>query len=333
MHLGRSHGTRNEANYLKSAAILEKLFPTHKQHPGVVHYMIHSYDDPAHAKLGLKAARLYDKIAPESPHALHMTSHIFLALGMWPETVAANRRAIGLANQMMAAHHMSMDCGHGPDWLVYAELQQGQDPAEDIDRCRKTALDAATLAKDKTVIGGEEEDADSLADMLVRRGVETGKWDMAVSLPAGHYEYARFILAYGKMLAARHDAKAAARALNEMRGSRDAIAAALPKELPDEQQLLPWIDRAVAQGEAVEKLAAGQKDAGLQALRAAAEAEQSLPIIFGPPLMQKLSWEMLGDELLGTGDKAGAAAAYRKALAMAPGRRLSTLGLARAEDR
>jgi tetratricopeptide (TPR) repeat protein len=331
--LGRSHGTRNEANYLKAAAILEKLFPTHQHHPGVVHYMIHSYDDPSHAKLGLKAAMIYDKVAPESPHALHMTSHIFLALGMWPETVAANRRAIDLANGMMAAHHMSMDCGHGPDWLVYAELQRGQDPVEDIERCRKTALDAAMLAKDKTVIGGEEEDADSLADMLVRRGVETGQWDTAVSLPAGHHEYARFILAYGRLLAARHDAKEAAAALSDMRASRNAIAAALPKELPDEAQLLPWIDRAVAQGEAVEKLAAGQKDDGLKALRAAAEAEQSLPVVFGPPLMQKLSSEMLGDELLASGDKADAAAAYRKALAMAPGRRLSTLGLARAEGR
>jgi len=331
--LGRSHGTRNEANYLKSAAILEKLFPTHQQHPGVVHYMIHSYDDPAHAKLGLKAAMLYDKVAPESPHAQHMTSHIFLALGMWPETVAANRRAIALANAMMATHHMSMDCGHGPTWLVYAEFQLEQDPTADIERCRKTALDPAALAGDKTVIGGEEDDADSLADMLVRTGVETGKWGPSVSLPPGHHEYARFLFAYGRVLAARHDAKAVREALTDMRSSRAAIAAALPKELPDEDQLLPWIDRAVAQAEAVEQLAAGQRAAGLKALRAAAEAEQALPIVFGPPLMQKLSWEMLGDELLGAGDKAGAAAAYRKALEMAPGRRLSTVGLARAEAR
>ena len=134
--LGRSHGTRDEANYLKAAAILEKLFPTHHDHPGVVHYMIHAYDDPAHAQLGLKAARLYDKIAPESVHALHMTSHIFLALGMWPETVAANRNAIAHANEMLAMHHMSMSCGHGPDWLVYARLQEGENPSDDIERCR-----------------------------------------------------------------------------------------------------------------------------------------------------------------------------------------------------
>jgi tetratricopeptide (TPR) repeat protein len=331
--LGRSHGTRNEANYLKAAAILEKLFPTHQRHPGVVHYMIHSYDDPAHAKLGLKAAMLYDKIAPESPHALHMTSHIFLALGMWPETVAANRRAIARANESMAAHHMSMDCGHGPSWLVYAQLQEGQDPASDIDRCRKTALNASALAEDKTIIGGEEEDVDSLADMLVRKGVETGKWDTSLSLPVGHHEYARFTLAYGRLLAARHDAKAARTALADMKASREAIAAALPKELPDEDQLLPWIDRAVAQGEAVVLLANGRREPGLRALRAAAQAEQALPVVFGPPLMQKLSWEMLGDELIASGDKAAAATAYRNALTMAPGRRLSTLGLAQAEGR
>jgi hypothetical protein len=152
-------------------------------------------------------------------------------------------------------------------------------------------------------------------------------------LPAGHHEYARFTLAYGRVLAARHDAKAARGALADMKASREAIAAALPKELPDEDQLLPWIDRAVAQGEAVVLLASGQRDAGVKALRAAAEAEQALPVVFGPPLMQKLSWEMLGDELLASGDKASAAAAYRKALAMAPGRRLSTLGLAQAERR
>jgi hypothetical protein len=222
---------------------------------------------------------------------------------------------------------MSMDCGHGPDWLVYAELQQGEDPADDIERCRKTALDAAALANDRTVIGGEEDNVSSFADMLVRRGVEAGNWPDPVRLPSGHFAYARFMLAYGKLLEARHDPVAARNALAEMRTTRRAIAGALSKELPDETQLLPWLDRAISQSEAVVLLASGKKDAGLKALRAAAETEEALPVVFGPPLIQKLSWEMLGDELLLAGDKSGAAIAYRKALAMAPGRRLSTLGL------
>ena len=325
--LGRSHGTRNEANYLKGAAILERLFPTHKNHPGVVHYMIHSYDDPAHARLGLKAARLYDKIAPESPHALHMTSHIFLALGMWPETIAANQRAQARAMEMMPAYADRMGCGHGAIWLVYAKLQAGQDPAADIDRCRKVALDPAALAKDETVIGGEEEDLGSLADMLVRRGVETGQWPDAIPIPVGHFEMARFTLAYGRMLSVRHDAAAVLQPLADMRRSRAAIAAALPKEMPDEDQLLPWLDRAIAQGEALELLASGDRTGGLAALRKAAEAEQALPIVFGPPVVQELGWELLGTELLADGKKPEAAAAFRAALAMAPGRRVASAGL------
>jgi tetratricopeptide (TPR) repeat protein len=325
--LGRSHGTRNEANYLKSGAILEKLFPTHQNHPGVVHYMIHSYDDPAHAQLGLKAARLYDKIAPESPHALHMTSHIFLALGMWPETVAANRRAQARAMEMMGGHAGHMGCGHGAIWLVYAQLQQGQDPADDIDHCRAVALDPAALANDQTVIGGEEDALGSYADMLVRRGVEMGKWPASMPLRAGHHELARFTFAYGQMLAARHDASAARAAVESMRASRTAIAAALPKELPDEDQLLPWIDRGVAQGEAIADLAAGNRAAGLAKLSAAAKAEQALPVVFGPPVVQELGWELLGNELLADGKKDQAADAFRHALQMAPGRRIATAGL------
>jgi tetratricopeptide (TPR) repeat protein len=325
--LGRSHGTRNEANYLKSAAILEKLFPTHQHHPGVVHYMIHSYDDPAHARLGLKAALLYDKIAPESPHALHMTSHIFLALGMWPETVAANRRARDRMIEMMAGHSGHMGCGHGSIWLVYARLQEGEDPVDDIDRCRAAALDPARLARDASVIGGEEDSLGAYSDMVVRRGVETGKWPDPLPLEAGHHEFARFTIAYGRMLASRHDPAGAQEALTTMRASRRAIAAALPKELPDENQLLPWIDRAIAQGDAVADLAAGRREAGLAKLKAAAEAEQALPVTFGPPLVQKLGWEILGDELLADGKKAEAAAAFRHALEMAPGRRLASVGL------
>lgn len=325
--LGRSHGTRNEANYLKSAAILEKLFPTHQSHPGVVHYMIHSYDDPAHAQLGLKAARLYDKIAPESPHALHMTSHIFLALGMWPEVVVANRRSFDRMAAMMPKYVDRMGCGHGSNWLVYAELQQGQDAAADIDRCRKVAMNPEGLAANKTVIGGEGDDPSSLADMLVRRGVETGSWSAPIDLPAGHFENARFTLAYGKLLASRHDAAAAQAALEEMRRSRDAIAAALPKELPDEDQMLPWIDRGVAQAEAIADLAAGKHDLGMSKLRQAAEAEQALPVVFGPPQVPELGWELLGNELLADGKRAEAADAFRHALQMAPGRRIATMGL------
>lgn len=331
--LGRSHGVRDGRGYMKAAAILERLFPTHKHHPGVVHYMIHAYDDPAHASFGLKAALLYDKIAPESPHALHMTSHIFLALGMWPQTVAANRASAARLQQMVAmmpGHHSQIGCGHGSIWLVYAELQLGQDASADVERCRAIALDPTTLAADHSVIGGQEQGAGAWSDMVLRQGIETGRWPAAVALPAGHYMYARFNLAYARLLASKHHAQFAAIALREMKNARAAIAAAQPKEDADDKQLLPWIDRGIAQGEAVELLASGKVRAGLASLQAAAQTEAALPPEFGPPPLQKPSYELLGDELLALGRKAEAATAYRHSLAAAPNRRLSVAGLAAA---
>ena len=85
--LGTAHAGRDFAIYMRAAAILEPLFPSHPKHPGIAHYLIHSYDDPIHAPLGLRAAREYSKIAPDAAHAQHMCSHIFVALGMWDAVV------------------------------------------------------------------------------------------------------------------------------------------------------------------------------------------------------------------------------------------------------
>src|SRR5262249_22194612 len=85
--LGSVGDGRHTAVYMQAAATLEDVFPAHRDHPGIVHYLIHAYDDPAHAPLGLRAANRYAAIAPAAPHALHMTSHIYLAAGMWDEVV------------------------------------------------------------------------------------------------------------------------------------------------------------------------------------------------------------------------------------------------------
>jgi hypothetical protein len=326
--MGRSHGTRDAANYMKAAAMLEEVFPAHTRHPGVVHYLIHAYDDPTHAPLGIRAARLYDKIAPDSAHAQHMTSHIFLAMGMWPETEEANIHATAVMNKMMAAHGMPpASCGHGNIWLVYARLQQGKDVGPQTEACRADVMSNLKDLKELPTIGYPEGDAGSWADMAVRTGIETGKWPKWLDLPAGKFIYAHFVQDYGRMLESRHDASAAQSALAEMKSDREILATDYKKEFPDDDTALPWVDRAVAQGEAVVALAQGRADEGLQLLRKAAEAEVALPPPFGPPALQKPSYEMLGDELLALGRKAEAAEAYRRALAAAPGRRLSVLGL------
>jgi tetratricopeptide (TPR) repeat protein len=332
--LGRSHSVRDTAGYMRAAGRLEELFPTHQNHPGVVHYLIHAYDDPVHAPLGLRAARIYDRLAPDNAHALHMTSHIFLALGMWPETEDANVRAIAVLDANLARRNQPPNvCGHGPIWLVYARLQQSKDVSADVDRCRVLAFDAAALAKGVSIIGGTEDGPGGWADMAVRRGIETGRWPDTVTLPPGRYQYARFITAYGRTLASRGNSRLAAAAIGDMRMARAAIAAALPKEAPDERQLLPWIDRAVAQGEAVLLLSRGRRDEALKALVQAALAESALPPVFGPPALLKPSYELLGEELLAAGRREEAAAIFTKALEENPGRRLSLAGLRQATQR
>ena len=112
-----------------------------------------------------------------------------------------------------------------------------------------------------------------------------------------------------------------------MKVDREVVAANWKKEFPDDDTFLPWADRAVAQGEAVAVLAQGRSDDGIRLLRKAAETEAALPPPFGPPALLKPSYEMLGDELLALGRKQEASDAYRSALAAAPNRRLSVLGL------
>ena len=91
--LGTCEGKRDYPTYMKAAAIAEEVFAKNPLHPGAVHYLIHSYDDPVHAPLGMRAARVYAKIAPAAGHALHMPSHIFFASGMWEEAAASNEAA------------------------------------------------------------------------------------------------------------------------------------------------------------------------------------------------------------------------------------------------
>src|SRR5712692_5511318 len=111
-----------------AASIVEQVFKENPNHPGAAHFIIHAFDDPDHAPLGLTAARAYSKIAPSAPHALHMPSHIFVQLGMWDDVAASNTVAYKAAIDLLARMHLTegREDFHTLSWLEYANLMRGK---------------------------------------------------------------------------------------------------------------------------------------------------------------------------------------------------------------
>ena len=155
------------ANQLKAAGILEKVFAEQPNHPGVAHYLIHSYDYPPIASRGLSAARRYAGIAPAAPHALHMPSHIFTREGFWRESIESN-----LASAAAAKNHF--DQLHAMDYLAYAYLQEAQDMA-----AKRVLEEAGTIRK---VMPEHFVTGYALAAIPARYALERRRWADAASL-------------------------------------------------------------------------------------------------------------------------------------------------------
>src|SRR2546430_13498579 len=111
------------ANRKAAAAILEKLFLLEPNHPGVAHYLVHTYDYPGMAELGLPAARRYAQIAPAAPHALHMPSHIFARLGMWQEDNTSNFASLAPSRNVLSTYTgVEEHQYHAMEFLMHANL-------------------------------------------------------------------------------------------------------------------------------------------------------------------------------------------------------------------
>jgi tetratricopeptide (TPR) repeat protein len=321
------------ANQKKAAAILNALLPLEPQHPGITHYMIHSFDFPALAAEALPAARTYAKIAPDSPHALHMPSHIFTRIGLWEESIASNIDSAAAARRLVAKYQpgaTSYDALHAMDYLEYAYLQVG-----DLEHARKVLEEAEAAKKfDSAQFQGGY----ALVAIPARWTLERRDWKAAaalevpdVSMPWNHFMYAPATTWFARALGSAHTgqldrARAAAAKLQE-------IQAGLAKSpIPGPYDWAANVESLRLAAAAWIAFAEGKKDEALRLARGAAELDEKAgkhPVTPGAILPPR---ELLADMLMESGKPAEALAEYEASLREAPGRFNSLAGGARAAD-
>jgi tetratricopeptide (TPR) repeat protein len=336
--LGTSHNGRDFATYMKAAAIVERVYAKNPQHPGAAHYLIHSYDDPVHAPLGMRAADAYAKIAPSASHALHMPSHIYFAMGMWDEAAAMNERSWKAADERVQQKKLSVDERgfHALHWLEYAYLQQGR--YQDAKRILQTMeADAAKSGSART--------RSHLALMRSAWVVETRQWSsVGQAVPAqglGPDAVGANLFVIGYAALESGDLAGAKAALGQIRsafgspaGASDAHHGAgmpqtgLPAAGGSSHSRVPAV--MAQQLDALILLKEGQPEPALERLTAAARAEDGLSFEFGPPNPVKPAHELLGEILLKLDRPEDARREFEASLRRAPRRALSMLGLARA---
>jgi tetratricopeptide (TPR) repeat protein len=303
------------ANRKQAITILQKLFVQEPDHPGVAHYLIHAADVPQLAPLGLEAARRYAKIAPSSPHALHMPSHIFTRLGLWQNSIASNIASASAAQTSMAIHMGGTShAAHAMDFLDYAYLQIGRDS------------DARRMEEEVKAIPGikPESLAFSVTKFEARYAIETHDWKRAAGLtaPAGaNLGVQAMALWAAAMGAARSgDATAARQALDKFGALRTKMLAD-----PHEYGAHPYATE-YDEASAWVALAEGKKDEALRTLRAVADRDDAA----GVDDLMMPAREMLGDLLLALDSPVDAQLAYETALKEAPNRFDGLYGAAKA---
>ena len=333
---GGTFGEPRERVLMRAAAVLEELFERNPQHPGVVHYMIHAYDDPTHAPLGLRAARVYAQLAPAAHHALHMPSHIFVQLGRWSDVAASNEASWAASVAWTERRKLPVDKQdfHSLSWLSYAYLQQGR-----VAKARET-LEIARKAAEKSP---SPRIVAALDSMEARLWIDTRAWSEAKlpalpSAPEGAQAGAQGAHCQSMAMdSADHKstlfAAGLAAAWRGDSATADAAVARL-KALPKGGRSYGSDSAEVMEKEisGVALLTKDRKDEGLALLAEAAKAEEATNAPSGPPEL-KPALELYGEALLEQGKAAEAADWFRRALLRTPNRPASLLGAARAAAR
>ncbi len=316
-------GTQSQADqtygaYLKAATVLERQFVKYPDHPGVAHYLIHSYDAPPIAVKGLDAARRYSKIAPDAPHALHMPSHIFTRVGAWQDSAAVNRRSADVAK----TDGNGNEAFHAADYMVYANLQLGRDKAalkvqDEFNREVKT--------NPQVFVGPY-----AAVAIPARLALERGDWKAASQLPqqGTQFAFVEAITTFSRALGAARlgDAAAAEQEAQRLETQHKALLEAKNNYWATEVEVqrvavAAWIAKAKGQNDEAQKL-----------MRAAADMEDRNEKHIVTPGRMAPARELLGEMLLEMKQPAAALKEFEQSQVREPNRLRGYVGAAAAAD-
>jgi tetratricopeptide (TPR) repeat protein len=326
----------------QAAKLFEDVYRRHPDHPGVLHYLIHAYDDPEHAQQGLPAARAYAKAAAAVPHALHMPSHIFTRLGYWDESAATNLKGwkVSEADVKRARESGAYRDFHNLTYLEYAYIQLGRyrDAQRTVDIIaaqfkalpnKKTAPDTPELesrhVRGRTIYAVPDRVVYGYFDMLTRLLVESGRWDEAAKIPllVPSRDFVAVTLQWqAKAAAVRKDAVAAKQA-----AARLISLVEEPDQHPFAKQI---ISLQAKEAEAFAAEAAGDTDNAVAKLKEAVAIEDSIDDLSQPPYPAIPANELCGSLLLELNRPGEASTYFQRALVRTPNRPKAIFGLARA---
>tara|TARA_R110002110_G_scaffold239011_33_gene454875 strand:- start:2264 stop:3778 length:1515 start_codon:yes stop_codon:yes gene_type:complete len=337
--LGSVPEGRDDAIYGKGARIAKGVLEENPNHPGALHYLIHSYDDPDHAPLALEAANSYSKVAPDASHALHMPSHIYVAMGMWKEVVSSNINSYQASLNRMDRKGLDNDARgyHAYHWLEYGRLQDSKN-----EEAKKMVLDMQKFATETPSKRGR-------LHLVYLKGTylaETNDWEGDIAeIPVDISDLnvtirSQYHFLEGMKAFVKND-------LNLL----DSIIDLTEKDYTRESFVVSnnnaKICSAVSRDEAsqADLIEAKIRQTQLRALRASLgsdatlaekyflesiEVEESISYSYGPPAIQKPTRELYADWLLTQNKNEEAAIQYEITLKSAPKRRLALKGIKKA---
>ena len=316
------------AQQRKAGEILEKVFAEQPDHPGVAHYIIHSYDNPSTANRGLPAAQRYIKIAPSVPHAQHMPSHIFTRLGLWQESIQSNLGAVAASKEYAAKVHPEAayyEHLHALDYLAYAYLQGAQDQEA------KRVLDE--LQAIKKVQPEAFQAAYAYAAIPARYALERRRWSEAAALtvqptafPWSRFQWAEAVTHFARAMGSARSGNVASsrKDIEKLESLQDALVKAKDSYWAKQVD----IQRRVASAWYLR--AENKNDEALQLMQSAADLEDSTDKHPVTPAPIQPARELLGEMLLELGDPAQALKEFEVSHRVEPNRFRGLYGAAKA---